>query len=131
MVVTTKTEVRVDSLLTESTWPQIADIIIPYDPIMTNGKGKSLVTVLADDGLFRTNIDCVSIPTYHDDRTLQRTCLLKTRYCYRSIPLAHCPAAIFNCHYLDRLESPEERQLYSAVLGIGPIRIGGARPDRL
>ena len=31
---------------------------------------------------------------------------------------------------LDRLESPEEGQLDLVVLGIGPIRIGGANPVR-
>jgi hypothetical protein len=55
--VATKAEVRVDSLLTESTGPQTADKMIPFHPIMTHGKGASLVTVLANDGLLRSNID--------------------------------------------------------------------------
>ena len=35
---------------------------------------------------------------------------------------------VFSPSAFDRLESPEEGQLYSVVLGIGPIRIGGANP---
>lgn len=47
----------------------------------------------------------------------QEVLLLRTR-----------PAAMVNWHCLIRLESPEERQLYPVVLGIGPIRIGGTDP---
>lgn len=47
--------------MTDSTWPQIADMMIPLHPTMTNGKTESPVTWLANDGLLRPNIDRISI----------------------------------------------------------------------
>jgi hypothetical protein len=46
---------------TDSTCPQIADMMIPLHPILTNGKTEPPVTALADDGLLRSNVDRVSI----------------------------------------------------------------------
>jgi hypothetical protein len=42
---------------TDSTWPQMTGMMIPLYPIMMNGKTQSPVTALADDGLFRSNVD--------------------------------------------------------------------------
>jgi hypothetical protein len=46
---------------TDSTWPQIADMIIPLHPILTNGKTESPVTGLGNDGMLRSNVDSVGI----------------------------------------------------------------------
>jgi hypothetical protein len=46
---------------TDSTWPQIADMMIPLHPILTTGKTEPPVTALPDDGLLRSNVDCDSI----------------------------------------------------------------------
>ena len=45
---------------TDSTWPQIAGMMIPLYPIMMNGKTESPVIALAYDGLLRSNVDRLS-----------------------------------------------------------------------
>ena len=61
LVVNTRLEGHSGWFTTDSTCPQIADMMIPLYLLLMNSKTESLLTELANDGLFWSNVDRVSI----------------------------------------------------------------------
>lgn len=60
LLVSTKLGEDLDWYTTDSTWPQIVDMMTLLYPIMMKGQTESPVAALVYDGLFRSNVDRLS-----------------------------------------------------------------------